>query len=236
MKKKIKVGLTGNPNVGKSTVFNQLTGLNQHTGNWPGKTVEKKIGYIEKEDYLIEVVDLPGTYSLTAQSLEELIAREFIVEEKPDILVLVLDASLLERNLYLLSQILELHNNVIIALNMMDILESKKYKLDVKKFEEKLGLPVIPMVASKGKGLNELIEKVIEIYEKDNIQPTKVKYSKLEETIKRIEDLLPDKIQEYPKRWVAVKLLENDPIMIDLCKKNLKDWEKITKNHRRKRR
>jgi len=227
MKKKIKVALAGNPNVGKSTVFNQLTGLNQHTGNWPGKTVEKKIGYIEKDGYLIEIVDLPGTYSLTAQSLEELIAREFIVEEKPDIIVLVLDASLLERNLYLLSQILELHNNVILALNMMDILESKKYKLDIKMLEEKLKLPVIPMIASRGKGLNELIEKIIEIYEKDNIHPTKVKYSNLDETIKKIEELLPEKVQEYPKRWVAVKLLENDPIMIELCKKELKDWSKI---------
>lgn len=226
---KIRVALVGNPNVGKSTVFNQLTGLNQHTGNWPGKTVEKKVGYVNKDKYMLEITDLPGIYSLTANSLEEVISREFIIKEKPDIVILIVDASALERNLYLLSQLRELTPNIIIGLNMIDILKIKNYKLDLKKLEERLKIPIIPMIASKGIGLDELVNKVIEVYEKDNLNPIGINYGDLEEDIKKIEEILPENLESYPKRWIALKLLENDPIIIDLCKNKLpkEKWEKI---------
>lgn len=226
-KTKIRVALIGNPNVGKSTVFNQLTGLNQHTGNWPGKTVEKKVGYVEKGNYMIEITDLPGIYSLTANSLEEVIAREFIVKENPDLIVLIIDASAIERNLYLLSQLLELTPNIILGLNMIDILKSKKYNLNISKLEEKLKLPIIPMIATKGIGLEELIKKIIEVFEKKNLTPQTINYGELEEDLLSIEAHLSEKIENYPKRWVALKLLEGDPIIIDLCKNRVKNWEKI---------
>ncbi len=221
---KIEVGLVGNPNVGKSTVFNQLTGLNQHTGNWPGKTVEKKVGYIEKGKYLIEITDLPGIYSLTANSIEEIISREYIVKEKPHLVLLIIDASAIERNLYLLSQLLELTSNIIIGLNMIDILQSKKYKLDIKKLEERLGLPIVPMVATKNIGLRELVDKIIEIFEKDNLNPKRVNYGDLENDLQEIEKYLPDRIENYPRRWIALKLLEGDTITIDICRNNLENW------------
>lgn len=226
---KTRVALAGNPNVGKSTVFNQLTGLNQHTGNWPGKTVEKKVGYVEKDNYVLEITDLPGIYSLTANTSEEVISREFIIKEKPDIVILIVDASALERNLYLLLQLRELTPNIIIGLNMLDILKAKRYKLDVKKLEERLNIPIIPMIASKGIGLDELINKIIEVYEKDNLNPIKIDYGELEEDINKIESILQEDLEDYPKRWIALKLLESDPIITDLCKKKLRkeDWEKI---------
>lgn len=226
-KVKIRVSLVGNPNVGKSTVFNQLTGLNQHTGNWPGKTVEKRVGYVEKDNYLIEITDLPGIYSLTAHSLEELIAREFIIKEKPDVIVLIVDASCLERNLYLLAQLLEIHSNIVIGLNMLDILKSRRYKLDVEKFKERLKLPVIPMVASKGQGLEELIQQVINNYRDSNINSIRIEYPELEDVINRIEGLLDSDLEEYPKRWVTLKLLEGDEVAVKTCKEKIKDWEVI---------
>ncbi|MCX7796646.1 MAG: ferrous iron transport protein B [bacterium] len=225
-KTKIRVALAGNPNVGKSTVFNQLTGLNQHTGNWPGKTVEKRVGYIEKDNYLIEITDLPGTYSLTAHSLEELIAREFIIKEKPDIVVLIVDASCLERNLYLLAQLLELHSNIVIGLNMIDVSSGRGYKLDIEKFRERLGLPVIPMVASKGYGLEELVQQIIDTYTNKTVS-IKIEYPELEDVIRKLESLLDSDIEGYPTRWTALKLLEGDEVTTKICKEKIKNWESI---------
>ncbi len=225
-KKKIKVALSGNPNVGKSTVFNLLTGLRQHTGNWPGKTVERKEGIYIKDDYILEITDLPGTYSLTSRSLEEIIARDFIIKEKPDIVVVIADASSLERNLYLLVQILELHSQVILALNMLDLLSEKKYKINFKKLEEKLGIPVVPMIASKGMGIEELVNKIIEVFkEGQKSLPRKIDYGDLEEIIEKIEKNLPENLNGYNSRFVAIKLLEGDEIVKNFCKEKINYYE-----------
>jgi ferrous iron transport protein B len=150
------IALAGNPNVGKSTVFNALTGARQHVGNWPGKTVEKKEGTWLYDGQTYTVVDLPGTYSLTAFSLEEIIARDFIIDAQPDAVVVVVDAANLERNLYLVVQIVEMGAPVIVALNMADIAQSKGLKIDVQKLSQGLGVPVVPTVARDGRGMDEL--------------------------------------------------------------------------------
>jgi len=159
------VALAGNPNAGKSTVFNALTGARQHVGNWPGKTVEKKEGIWRHDDTEFEVVDLPGTYSLTAYSLEEIIARDYIVDARPDVVVTVVDAANLERNLYLVVQILEMGARVVVALNMSDIADSRGLKIDVPRLSEGLGAPVVPTVASKGQGLDQLKAAIVEAVE-----------------------------------------------------------------------
>jgi len=157
------IALAGNPNSGKSTIFNSLTGGRQHVGNWPGKTVEKKEGIWRHDGRDIRVVDLPGTYSLAAYSLEEVIARDYIVHERPQVVVSVVDAANLERNLYLAVQILELGADLVIALNMSDTAESRGYKIDIAKLSEGLGgIPVVPTVASRGLGIEELKEKIIQ--------------------------------------------------------------------------
>src|SRR5512136_336486 len=148
VEKKILVALAGQPNVGKSTVFNILTGLSQHVGNWPGKTVEKKEGAHFSDDVELQIVDLPGTYSLTAFSEEERAAREFIIHERPDVIVLVVNASALERSLYLLSELLLLGPPVVVAVNMVDVAEGQGIHVDVKALQESLGIPVVPMVAT----------------------------------------------------------------------------------------
>jgi ferrous iron transport protein B len=158
----LTIALAGNPNVGKSTVFNALTGSRQHVGNWPGKTVEKKEGVLKHNNRELTVVDLPGTYSLSAFSLEEQIARDYIVEEQPKVVVDVVDAANIERNLYLTAQILETGIPVIIALNMKDLADSRGLKINATQLSEMLGgTPVIPMVASRGQGLDELKQAIV---------------------------------------------------------------------------
>ena len=162
------IALAGNPNAGKSTVFNALTGAHQHVGNWPGKTVEKKEGLWKQDGVEFEVVDLPGTYSLTANSLEEVIARDYIVDGHPDLVVAVVDAANLERNLYLVVQILEMGARVIVALNMSDIADSRGLKIDLPKLSQGLGgIPVVPTVASKGEGIDRLKQAIVNIINKE---------------------------------------------------------------------
>jgi len=161
MTKKINIALAGNPNVGKSVLFNALTGARQHVGNWPGKTVEKKEGTFTYKDHEINVVDLPGTYSLTAYSLEERIARNYIVEEHPDVVIHVVDSTNLERNLYLTIQLLELGVKVILALNMTDSAEKDGLVIDDKKISRFLRVPVVKMVATKKIGINTLLDEVL---------------------------------------------------------------------------
>ena len=160
----LTVALAGNPNAGKTTIFNALTGLRQHTGNWPGKTVEKKEGEIEYGELSINIVDLPGTYSLTAYSPEEIIARDYIIEERPDVVINVVDATNLERNLYLTLQILELDVPLVLALNMTDDLHKEGAQIDMDQLSRLLGnVPIVGTTANQGKGISELITKTIRV-------------------------------------------------------------------------
>ena len=158
----ITVALAGNPNCGKTTIFNALTGTNQHVGNWPGVTVEKKEGILKFEGKQYNIVDLPGTYSLGAYSEDEVVARDFILKEKPDLVINVVDATNIERNLYLTTQLLEMEVNVIIALNMMDETQNMGIKIDIDSLSEQLGVPIIPTIASRLKGIDDLKIKLSE--------------------------------------------------------------------------
>ena len=222
MAKEITIALAGNPNSGKTTVFNNLTGARQHVGNWPGVTVEKKEGTRHYEGYTIKVVDLPGVYSLTAYSVDEVIARNFVVEEKPDAVVDIVDASNLERNLYLVVQLLEMGARVIVALNMMDEADSRNYHIDVKKLSELLGVPVVPMVANRNRGTEELLKEIVDVAEsKVEVKELKVEYGReVEEEIARLEKLIShsELSLKYSPRWLAVKLLEGDEEVISKFK------------------
>jgi small GTP-binding protein len=163
--KTLRVVLAGNPNAGKSTIFNALTGSHQHVGNWPGKTVEKKEGKFKNGDYEIQVIDLPGTYSLTAYSPEEVIARDYILNEKPDLVVTVVDAANLERNLYLTVQVLELGVPVIVALNMTDMADTRGLKIDRDMLSRGLQSPVVSTTANKGEGIDHLVKTMLNLAE-----------------------------------------------------------------------
>lgn len=162
-KKQLRVALVGNPNSGKSSIFNVLTSSHQHVGNWPGKTVEKISGRFSHDVYEIEVVDLPGTYSLSAFTQEEVIARDFILDERPDVVVTVVDATNLERNLYLLVQVLELGVPVVVALTMTDTVAARKYHIDQEELSQSLNVRIVPMVAPKRIGVEDLIRSLIDL-------------------------------------------------------------------------
>lgn len=163
--KKLRIALAGNPNAGKSSLFNALTGSRQHVGNWPGKTVEKKQGSFIEGDFEVELVDLPGTYSLSAFSVEELVARDYILDEKPDAIVSVVDASNLERNLYLTVQLLELGVPVVVALNMSDLAKARGLHIDHAALGGLLGVTVVPTVASRGEGLTQLRQEILAMFD-----------------------------------------------------------------------
>ena len=230
MTKQYTIALAGNPNTGKSTIFNALTGSRQHVGNWPGKTVEKKEGSWKYEDTVFEVVDLPGTYSLTAYSLEEVIARDFVINEKPDLVVTVLDAANLERNLYLALQIIEMGVQVVVALNMSDAAESRGFKIDIPRLSKSLNVPIIPTIASKGIGLEQLKQAIAELASKKEQtitfqsmtsfnNQTLVNYgTEIENEIAKLQSLIeqnPILADRYFPRWLAIKLLEQDADTIE---------------------
>jgi ferrous iron transport protein B len=210
----ITIGLVGNPNCGKTTVFNNLTGTRQHVGNWPGKTVEKKEGTVNHQGHRMTVVDLPGVYGLTAYSLDEVVARNFIVEEKPDVVVDIVDASNIERNLYLTVQLLEMEANVVVGLNMMDLAEERGYKIDVPKLSRLLGVPVVPLVANKNKGTVELLDAMVKAGTEERKTGRMVEYSHdVEDEIGKIEQIVRARSKladRYPARWLSLKILEGD--------------------------
>jgi len=204
------VALAGNANVGKSVVFNQLTGVDQIIGNWPGKTVERAEGMLHYSGQKIKVIDLPGIYSFSTYSMEELVSREFIALEKPDIVVNVVDATALERNLFFTIQLLELNAPVIIALNQIDLMEKKGISIDYLRLEEVLGVPVVPTVAIKGKGISELTEQIAKLAKQRRAFP-EIKYgNEVEQRIEGLKSLLEKVETDYPRRWLAIKLLERD--------------------------
>jgi len=216
----IVVAMAGNPNVGKSAIFNALTGSRQHVGNWPGKTVERAEGVFQHLGREIRLVDLPGTYSLAAQSPEEVIARDYIVSGEPDVVVSVVDATCLERNLNLVLQILELTDNVVVALNLMDEVRRQGWEINVEALEEALGVPVVPTVAIEGEGLPELVEAIAQVAEgRRSTHPVSVDYGlTVEGYTQTLQDDLRHMGIEERSRWVALKLLEDDPEIVEAFK------------------
>lgn len=212
----LRIALAGNANVGKSVIFNQLTGLNQIVGNWPGKTVERAEGTLYFKGYKIRIIDLPGIYSLSTFSMEEIVSRDYIAVEKPDIIINVIDASALERNLYFTFQLLELEAPLVIALNQVDFAAKKGMRIDAEKLSEFLGVPVVPTVAITGSGISELLSTAIAAVNGElKPNPLEIQYGKeIEERVQAIEKMLSKKLPElstvYPPRWIAIKLLERD--------------------------
>jgi ferrous iron transport protein B len=232
IEKEIFVALVGQPNVGKSTVFNILTGLSQHVGNWPGKTVEKKEGSHRADNVLIRIVDLPGTYSLTAFSEEERITRDFIIREKPDLVVLVLNAAALERSLYLLAEVLLLNRPVVAALNMLDVASNQGIQLDTRALQDSLGIPVIPMVAKRNSGIKELVTQISSLALSDyKFHPRLPEVSPDHQQIYQdiLKQVQPCIQEPYTPEWIAVKLMEGDPEVSKMVENSAQKsaWDKI---------
>ena len=210
----IKIALAGNPNCGKTTMFNALTGANQYVGNWPGVTVEKKEGRLKgkrgKGEDII-VTDLPGIYSMSPYTLEEVVSRDYVLKENPDVIIDLVDATNIERNLYLTTQLVETGVPVVIALNMADLLEKRGIKIDVKRLSMLLDCPIVETSALKGEGLDKLIDEAIKTAKKSSADLPKEVFSKeMEAAIADVKDVLPESITEDKKRWYAIKFLEND--------------------------
>lgn len=217
---KVIIGLTGNPNCGKTTLFNNLTGAKQRVGNWPGVTVERKTGNYNHGNREIEVVDLPGIYSMSATSLDEQIARDYVISGKPDLIVNIIDASNLERNLYLTVQLIEMKVPVVVALNMMDIARERKIKIDMIKLAEFLDCPVVSTIANKNEGTDELKNTINKAAQEKKISSASIEY--ITEIEKVITDLVPLVSESaagnnVDVRWLAVKLLEEDKMAMDLA-------------------
>jgi ferrous iron transport protein B len=229
---KTVIALTGQPNVGKSSVFNLLTGMNQHVGNWTGKTIECKVGTYKFEGRTFSVVDLPGTYSLTASSEEERLARNFIIKEHPDLIIAVVNAATLERSLYLVAELLLLSVPIVVSLNMTDVAEHEGILVEPRVLEAALGIPVVPMIASKGIGLMEIKEAVLRLSNHDiSYQPKKplilpAHQAVLDHLRNLIGAYTPP---SYPEEWVALKILEGDEELTKLMESNMPadEWEKV---------
>ena len=222
----IRIALAGNPNCGKTTMFNDLTGANQYVGNWPGVTVEKKEGKYTK-DKDVTVTDLPGIYSLSPYSPEEIVARDYLLDGDPDVVINLIDATNLERNLYLTTQILELGLPVVIALNMMDLVEKNGDKIDVDKLSRELGCPIVPTSALKGRGMDELVKTAIELGKKGVPAAPQLRFSdEIETALAKIIDVLGSKVAPATARWFAIKVLEGEERTISQLK--LTDADKKT--------
>ena len=214
----IKIALAGNPNCGKTTMFNALTGANQYVGNWPGVTVEKKEGKC-KENKEVIVTDLPGIYSLSPYTLEEVVSRDYLLKEKPEAIINLVDATNIERNLYLTTQLLELGIPVVIALNMADLLEKNKISIDTKALEKELGCKVVKTSALKGTGIHEVVKEAVTAAKKESIVSGKIKFSKdTEAAVSEMEGQLPSSVLKEQKKWYAIKLLERDAKVLEQLK------------------
>lgn len=216
----LRIALAGNPNCGKTTMFNQLTGANQYVGNWPGVTVEKKEGKWKKNKD-VTVTDLPGIYSLSPYTLEEVVSRDYLLHERPDVIIDLVDATNIERNLYLTTQLMETGIPVVIALNMADLLNKRHIRIDSVQLEQLLDCPVVETSALKGSGLDELMKTAQRAAHRKNIQPLEIFSEKLEQAIANVKKILPPSLAEETKRWYAIKCLEDDDkIKITLSKDN----------------
>ena len=218
------LALAGQPNVGKSTLFNFLTGLNQHVGNWPGKTVERKEGSFAINGQEYGIVDLPGTYSLTANSPEEVITREFILREQPDLVIAIVNAANLERSLYLVAELISLSAPLAIILNMMDVAKQEGITVEPQVLEAALGVPVIPMTATRAAGMQSFYQVVQDILEgkhefTPHIPEIRADHrATLDEILQHIQGYVP---APYPEDWVALKLLEGDKIGRASCRERV---------------
>ena len=217
----IKIALAGNPNCGKTTMFNALTGANQYVGNWPGVTVEKKEGKLKSKKTKEEVIvtDLPGIYSMSPYTLEEVVSRDYVLKENPDVIIDLVDATNIERNLYLTTQLIETGVPVVIALNMADLLAKRGIKIDVKRLSMLLDCPIIETSALKGEGLDKLIDEAVKVAKKSEIDlPKDIFSAEMEGAVAEVKSVLPDSISEEKKRWYAVKFLENDSKVVESMK------------------
>ncbi|ALT68183.1 ferrous iron transport protein B FeoB1 [Methanobrevibacter millerae] len=237
--KELIVGLAGNPNVGKTTVFNQLTGMRQHVGNWPGKTVERAEGSFKHGDYEYDIIDLPGNYALSAHSMEEIVSRDFIVDDDSDVIVNVVDAANLERNLYLTVQMMELGANLVMALNMNDFAKKKEHIIDIELMSELLGFPVIEVNAKTKDGFDELLTTVEKAAAKPIDASVKLSYGdELKGHLSDLQALIEqDKsLMDVPSVWTAIKLLEKDSIVIEkvqqssMSSKIMMEVDKVSKH------
>jgi len=239
----ITVALAGQPNVGKSTVFNMLTGLSQHVGNWPGKTVEQKLGEFSQDGRAVRLVDLPGIYSLTANSEEERIARDFIIRERPDVVVVIANAAALERNLYLVAELLALPVPIVVGLNMLDVAERHGLRVEPHVLAATLGVPVVPLIASKNKGVRDLLDAALYVMDAPAPESCTRKCAFCTEfapnrptiraehrpVLEQIRTLVHGRVPlPYPEDWVALKLLEGDAEIVRLMHETTPDvWERI---------
>ena len=206
----VTIALAGNPNCGKTTMFNALTGANQYVGNWPGVTVEKKEGKLKNQKD-ITVTDLPGIYSLSPYTLEEVVSRDYLLKEKPDVIIDLVDATNIERNLYLATQLLEIGIPVVIALNMVDLLKKNNIHINVKGLSSALGCPVVETSALKGTGLKEVVDEAIKCANQHRVPSKQMEFPKaVEKAVNEIEEFVPETIAKENRRWYAVKLLERD--------------------------
>ena len=217
----IKIALAGNPNCGKTTMFNALTGANQYVGNWPGVTVEKKEGKLKSKKTKEEVIvtDLPGIYSMSPYTLEEVVSRDYVLKENPDVIIDLVDATNIERNLYLTTQLIETGVPVVIALNMADLLAKRGIKIDVKRLSMLLDCPIVETSALKGEGLDKLIDEAVKVAKKSEIDlPKDIFSAELEGAVAEVKSVLPSSVSEEKKRWYAIKFLENDSKVVESMK------------------